>query len=277
MNETVTIMLLGIVTVLIVSLILHKLLRFTPLQAASITALLGIAVIVPLSILHWQGGDVFTLYITCNLLTSFAYYLISSGGMKSLKGQDGKRMHWAPVTILGFFIVLAIVLSGFVVIADKGFIYQSGDQETLISTRFPGEVPNAYQKKEAYYNAYQKRLEEQKARGWQVKFGFSTTPYVNKGNFFIVQLLDKEGYPLEGAEITAEFFRSAEQELNRTYHLQMVEPGLYSVPILLERVGPWGLDLDIIRGDDTHEVVGRTYVNCLPETDCDAMPKSRVH
>ena len=277
MNETVAIMLLGIVTVLIVSLILHKLLRFTPLQAASITALMGIAVIVPFSILRWRGGDVFTLYVTCNLMTSFAYYLISSGGMKSLKGKDGKRMHWAPITIFGFFLVLTIQNGAFVVMAEKGLIFKSNEEDSFVSTRFPGEVPNAYQKKEAYYNAYQKRLAEQQARGWQVKFGFANTPYANEENFFVVQLLDKEGNPIDGAEISAEFFRSAEQELNRTYNLEMVEPGLYSIPILLERVGPWGLDLDIIRGDDTHEVVGRTLVHCPPGTECELESKLRVH
>lgn len=161
MNETVAIMLLGVAIVLVACLVLHKLFRFTPMQAASITALMGIAVVVPFSILRWRGGDVFTLYITCNLMASFGYYLISSGGMKSLRGKDGKRMHWAPITVLGFFLVLTIQNGAFVVMAEKGLIFKAKAEDSFVSTRFPGEVPNAYQKKEAYYNAYQKRLAEQ--------------------------------------------------------------------------------------------------------------------
>ncbi len=277
MNETVAIMLLGVACVLVACLVLHKLLRFTPLQAASITALMGIAVVVPFSILRWRGGDVFTLYITCNLMASFAYYLISSGGMKSLRGKDGKRMHWAPITVLGFFLVLTIQNGAFVVMAEKGLIFKSNAEDSFVSTRFPGEVPNAYQKKEAYYNAYQKRLAEQEARGWQVKFGFTNKPYANQDNFFMVELLDKDNTPLEDADVVAKFTRSAEQELNRSYVLEMLEPGLYSIPVNLERVGPWGLELDIERGDETHELVGRTLINCAPGVECDLESKLRVH
>lgn len=277
MNETVAIMLLGIVAVLVACIILNKVFRFTPMQAASITALMGIAVVVPFSILRWRGGDVFTLYVTCNLLTSFAYYLIASGGMKSLKTKDGKRMHWAPIVILGFFLVLTIQNGAFIVMAEKGLIFKNNAEDSFVSTRFPGEVPNAYQKKEAYYNAYQQRLLEQEERGWQVKFGFDGKPYVNEDNFFIVQLLDKDGTPLENADVNAKFTRSAEQELNNDFDLAMSEPGIYSIPINLPRVGPWGLELHIVRGDETYELVGRTLVNCAEGKECELTEKLRVH
>lgn len=277
MNETVAIMLIGVASVLIACIILHRLFRFTPLQAASITALMGIAVVVPFSILRWRGGDVFTLYITCNLLTSFAYYLIASGGMKNLRGKDGKRMHWAPITILGFFLVLTIQNGAFVVMAEKGLIFKTNKEDSFVSTRFPGQVPNAYHKKEAYYNEYQRRLAEQEERGWQVKFGFAEAPYVDQENFFIVQLLDKEGNPLDNADVVARFTRSAEQELNDSFTLEMSDPGIYSIPIALPRVGPWGLQLDIVRGDDTYELVGRTVVNCAPGQECELDSKLRRH
>ncbi len=277
MNETVAIMLLGVIVVLLACIILNKVFRFTPMQAASITALMGIAVVVPFSILRWRGGDVFTLYITCNLLASFAYYLIASGGMKSLKTKDGKRMHWAPIVILGFFLVLTIQNGAFIVMAEKGLIFKSNQEDSFVSTRFPGEVPNAYHKKEAYYNAYQQRLLAQKERGWQVKFGFDDKAYVGQDNLFIVQLLDKEGVPLENAEVNAKFTRSAEQELNHDVELAMTEPGLYSIPINFPRVGPWGLELNVIRGDDTYELVARTLVNCAPGKECDMEEKLRVH
>lgn len=277
MNETVAIMLLGVIIVLAACIILNKVFRFTPMQAASITALMGIAVVVPFSILRWRGGDVFTLYITCNLLASFAYYLIASGGVKSLKTKDGKRMHWAPIVILGFFLVLTIQNGAFIVMAEKGLIFKSNKEDSFVSTRFPGEVPNAYHKKEAYYNAYQQRLAEQDERGWQVKFGFDGAPHVDQDNFFIVQLLDKEGTPLEDAGVKAKFTRSAEQELNSDFELSMTEPGIYSIPVNFPRVGPWGLELNIVRGEETYELVGRTLVNCAEGKPCELNEKLRVH
>ncbi|MHC5225753.1 FixH family protein [Ignatzschineria sp. LJL83] len=276
MNETVAIMLLGVACVLVACLVLNKVFRFTALQAASITALMGIAVVVPFSIVRWRGGDVFTLYITCNLMTSFAYYLLGSGGMKNLRGKDGKRMHWVPITVLGFFLVLTIQNGAFIVMAEKGLMFKSNEEDSFVSTRFPGEVPNAYHKKEAYYNAYQQRLLEQEKRGWQVTFGFTAEPFVNEDNFFKVQILDKDNNPLDSAEVVAKFTRSAEQELNRTYALEMLEPGIYSVSTNFERIGPWGLELDIVRGDDTHELVGRTLINCPPDMECDLQRKLRV-
>ncbi len=277
MYETVSIMLLGVALTIIIALILNRLLRFTPLQAASITALMSIAVIVPFSIIRWRGGDVFTLYITCNLVASFAYYLIASGGTKALRGKDGKRMHWAPITILGFFLVLVIVDGAFVVMAEKGLIFKRSKDDTIVSTRFPGEVPNAYHKKEAYYNEYQRRLIEQEKRGWQLNFGFAEKIYQNEDNYFVLSLLDRFDEPVSNAKVTAHFTRSAEQELNRTYQLEMIEPGLYSVPVKFERFGPWELELNIERGEDTHELVGRTIINCPEDQECDLGGKLRRH
>ncbi len=269
--DALIVMSIGVVVVFLLCLFLNRVIKFSPAQAASIVSLICLAVIIPYSIAFWPGGDKFALYISSALITTYAYYLIGSGGIKALSGDGGRKIHWAPIAILGFFLFLMIVDGSFVVMAERGLSYKRVKEDGHVidvNTRFPGEVPNAYHKKEAYYNEYQDRLAEQQLRGWKVKFGFDRKAHQHQENFFMVQVLDKKNQPLEDAQVVAHFTRSAEQELNKLLELQMTAPGLYEVPITFERRGPWNLELEITKGDDRHEIVGSTHVECPVGEDC---------
>ncbi len=269
--DALIIMSIGVVVIFFACLFLNKVIKFSPAQAASIVSLISLAVIIPYSIAVLPGADKFALYISSALITTYAYYLIGTGGRKALSDNEGKKIHWAPVTIIGFFLFLLIVDGTFVVMAEKGFSYKrtrKDGQEIEVNNRFPGEVPNAYHKKEAYYNEYQDRLNEQIARGWQVNFGFEEKPYQNQDNYFLVRLLDRDDNPINDAEVVVNFYRSAEQELRKEITLTMDEPGIYVTPIYFERRGPWGMELQIRKGDDLHEVVGRTMIECPIGEEC---------
>ncbi len=261
MNSVLTISLLGVFGVLITTLILHHLIRFTRLQASVISALMSIAVLVPYLILNWTGGDVAALYLSCNLLTSYAYYLVGKK-TNALKGKDGKRTHWVPITVFGFFVILTIVDGAFVFMAESGLRFDHVDQNgsvKSVNTRFPGEVSGAYYKKEAYYNEHKANMREQAERGWKVVYQFDTNPpKINEENLMSFLILDKDGEPIDGAELTVTLKRLAEQELNREIIFTSIGDGIYEAPINFERLGRWDFELFISHGEDTYQDLSNT-------------------
>ncbi len=261
MNSVLTISLLGVFGVLIATLILHHLFRFTRLQASVISGLLSIAILVPYLILNWTGGDVAALYLSCNLLTSYAYYLVGKK-TNALKGKDGKRTHWVPITVFGFFVVLTIVDGAFVFMAESGLQVEYYDKDGSLksaNTRFPGEVPGAYYKKEAYFNEHKANMRAQAERGWKVVYQFDTNPpKINEANLMSFLILDKEGQPIDGAKLTVTLKRLAEQELNRTIEFTSIGDGIYEAPVNFERFGRWDFELLIVNGDDTYQDLSNT-------------------
>lgn len=266
MNSVLTIMLIGVVSVLIVTLFLHHLLRFTRMQASVIAGLLSIAILVPYLILNWPGGDIAALYFSCNILTSYAYYLIGKNS-NALKDKDGKRTHWVPISIFGFFVVLTILDGAFVFMAQSGLSIQytkSDGTVKSVNTRFPGEVPDAYHKKEAYFNAHKEKMREQADRGWKVVYQFDHNPpkrdEVNVMSFLVV---DKEHQPIDNAKVEIVLKRIAEQELNRTIQFTEVGNGIYEAPISFERMGRWDFEVHIRHGEDSYQDVNDNVIDVI--------------
>lgn len=269
MDNVLSIMLMGIVAVLLVTLLLHHLFRFTRLQASVISGLLSIAVLVPYLILQWPGGDIAALYFSCNILTSYAYYLIGKN-TNALKGKDGKRTHWVPISIFGFFVVLTILDGAFVFMAQAGLNVQYTEKDGTVksvNTRFPGEVPNAYHKKEAYFNAHKEKMREQADRGWRVVYQFEANPPIkDETNVMSFLVVDKEKQPIDDAKVEIVLKRIAEQELNRTIEFSSVGNGIYEAPITFERLGRWDFEVHIKRGEDDYQDVNDNVVDVIEPT-----------
>lgn len=249
---------IGVFSLLILNIILNKACRFSPAQSATVSALTSIAVLIPLSIIHWPGGDVFAMYLSANLITCYAYFLIGKGGVNSFKTADGKHIHWGPISVLLFFLVLIVVDGTFVAMAERGLYYKRLDG-SRVSTRFPGEVPNAYQKKEAYFNAYQGRLKTQIDRGWRVGYGFLDNPKLDVLQTFIVEPLTKDGRIIEDAKVVANFIRPADQRQNFSQTL-IAKNGRYETSFDFPVSGVWQLLLTVTKGNDVHEIQSCTEV-----------------
>lgn len=266
MHDVLTITIIGVVGVLIVTLLLHHLFRFTRLQASVISGLMSIAVLVPYLILNWKGGDVAALYFSCNLLTSYAYYLIGQK-KNALKDKDGKRTHWVPIAIFGFFVVLVIVDGAFVFMAEAGLrveYYDKNGSLKTVNTRFPGEVPNAYHKQEAYFNEHKANMRVQAERGWKVRYQFDTNPpKISEDNVMSFLVVDKYGAPIDGATVEVKLKRLAEQELNREITFKGVGDGIYEAPVNFERLGRWDFEIHVVRGDDTYQDVNDNVIEVI--------------
>ncbi len=251
---------LGILLELLVYFALRRFTRLAASQVAVILAFIVLLAYVPWAILVWPGADVFAIHLALYLIT--AYILGIVGAVRR-----GGGWHWAPVIIVGFFAFIVAVDIVFVGVAQTGItgIFEhllpkprAGGE--VVDSRFPGTVSHAFQEKEALYNAYLEQVERQRARGWKVRKGWLGGARAGVDSVFQVQVRDRRGKPLSGARVEGRFLRPSNSELDRSFTMNEVEPGLYRVAIALPAPGIWDLVLHVRKGDDLHEVRATTSI-----------------
>jgi len=182
-------------------------------------------------------------------------------------GEKGFGFHWAPASIVGFFVILIIMDSFFIMFATKGMeshiadIFlprpQSGGK---VSSHFPGTVTKNYHQKYSQYNEYLERFEAQKSRNWSVRKGWLGEAAANKPAIFRVEIKTNKQEVVTDAQVTGKFLRSADSKLDTTFTMREVEPGVYQQSITLTKPGSWNLVLKINKGDDEHELHATTTI-----------------
>jgi nitrogen fixation protein FixH len=262
MSVTASTMLLGIgggvLAELVVFFVLNRLVRLNGKAAATAVALLAILVYVPWAVLHWPGADIFAIHLAIYLTVAYALGMVGA--------SVGRRWHWAPAVIVGFFVVVVATNVVFLGVAERGitglfaeFLPKPRDAE-VVDSRFPGTVSHDYQEKEALYNSYLEQVELQKARGWQVRKGWQHKPVVNEPAVFIVAVSDRDGRPVAGAQVDGRFLRSSNSRDDFAFAMSEAAPGEYRVPLTMPLHGLWQLVLKIQLGDELHEVRADTSV-----------------
>ena len=248
------------------------LVRITPLdarQVSTLVALATLAIYVPLSVIYWSGGDVFAIHLAIYLIASLAFGMIAGGRQKraTVAGGSRVRMHWGPVAIIAFFVLLVAVDSVLVMLA-QGELSPAitrvilpaplGNRE--VSSVFPGTISHDFQKKELLYNQYVAKMEQQRERGWQIKKGWVETPVLGEPATFIVEARTRDGNPLGEAEISGEFLRPSNSREDTPFVMHEIEPGFYQAQLRLTEPGDWDLILQLRKGEDLHEIRASTNV-----------------
>lgn len=211
----------------------------------------------------WPGMDVYAMHLAVYFVTAYALAIIA---LQQRKGRF--QFHWAPALIVAFFGVVISVNAIFLTLANGGlgpeataWLLPEPDSGAEVQSHFPGTVARDYQEKEALYNRYLERVEEQRERGWQVTQGFLDQPVAGQREAFQVKVTTREGEPLDGATVSGKFLRPANKKLDVSFDLQQVGPGLYRSELRLPAPGRWDLAMTIERAGATHEVHARTRIN----------------
>lgn len=252
--------------------------RFTALngkQAAVIVAFLALAVLIPLALLEWPGGDVLAIYVALFLVTPYVLGIIGNHRERrlALAGLDsGRWFHWGPAVIILFFSVVFLVNATMVVLSRQGMpesmsrlLLPEGDRERQVTMAFPGTVARDFHKKEALYNDHLEQVRKQQERGWQVRQGWLEAPVAGQVKPFQVTVTARDGSPVIGARVRVEFLRPSDQRMDQQVELEEKDPGLYRASIELPLPGLWSTTLVIDRGEDLHEVQANTRIEAGPD------------
>jgi nitrogen fixation protein FixH len=261
---------IGIGLILVGFTLLYKFTRMQGKQVALIMFMAVVGIYVPYSILNWHGMDIFAIHIALFGTTPYVLGIITSHWeirRKLGEEDDGRWFHWAPATMVVFFIIIATVDAIIITLSREGMsttvlekISPREEAGRQVTTVFPGTTANDFQEKYEQFNDYQDQLRLQEERGWQINKGFLDTPYVNESVPFQVQVLDKQGAPISSADIQARFLRPSDKRADFSFGLTEVEPGLYKTELTMPLAGRWYLVMKVIKDEHLHETRGWTQI-----------------
>jgi nitrogen fixation protein FixH len=277
--------------------IFYKVLHFRGIVAALLTALVILMLYLPLAILNWPGVDIFAIHFAFFMMIAYGLGIITS--RKHKEGQK-KGLHWGPVVIIVFFILLAMVDSTIINFATKGV--EGGFAEALLpepkkldykldaeslalqeqrnkrhlsdefkatylegintgtQSKFPGTVAYDIHNREAKYNSDLLQLQQQKARGWKVEGGWLSAPTTKTSQIFRVIMVDKTGIPLKDLQLDIDFMRPSDTQQDQQHRFINKGDGSYEITTRLAVAGLWNIEIRAMQGDILHKIRGKTSV-----------------
>jgi len=254
----------GILLVIIMFFLLQRFVTRTPLRTGVVAAVLTSVLYIAYTIPFWPGGDVFAVHIALFLIT--VYILAITGHQRMKSGTGSRRLHWAPATIIGFFVVVVSVDSVFIYLAQRGVgpdwaqrILPTPGSGGQVESHFPGVISHDFQQKEALFNAYQAERAQQRALGWESHIGWDRTATSDRRNRLLLSLHDKDKQAIVDAEVSGRFLFPGDLKLDRKFQMRSLGEGLYAAELQLERAGTWDLVLTISHKGDKLEL--RTTTN----------------
>lgn len=267
MPDLLTSLGIGVVVAIASFVVFYKFIRFSALKSGALSALLVLGTYIPLAIIFWPGGDVFSIHLAIFGVVSYMMGMISHYREQALdEAQRKKWFHWIPATFFAFFLVVVTVNMTLVTLSTQGMSPEllqwllpktkGGDY----SSQFPGVVSHDYQEKEALYNEYLVNLQKQKERGWKIKQGWLVSPEQDKPAIFQIEAVDKDGYILTGLSVSIKFLRPSNYKADKEFTMKEVFDGIYQQSVNFELPGNWDVVILMTKADDVHEIRGDTFV-----------------
>ncbi|MCA1788419.1 MAG: FixH family protein [Thioalkalivibrio sp.] len=260
---------LGVASITALFFLIYRLTRLRGYQTAVLVFAITLLVFIPFSVLNWAGADVFAIHLALYVIVPYGLGIITSQqeGEHGTKARSG-RLHWAPITILIFFGIVATVNAILLSLATHGMpsqligvlLPQPQSQATEITSGFPGTVARISERKEALATGYFDSMREQRTVGWQVHQGWQSRPEVGEPAVFQVRVLDRQGRPISDAAIEGEFMRVSDFNLDQVFAMRPVGGGLYQAEVTLHAPGRWDLLFRVRHGEHTHEQQASTRV-----------------
>lgn len=262
------------VGVALIAALFFSIYRFTGLrgyQAAGLVLAVTMVVFVPYAVINWAGADVFAIHLALYVIVPYGLGIITTQQEAEHGGKVRRGgLHWAPMTILIFFGVVAAVNAIVLSFATHGMpshlvgvlLPKPQGQATEITSGFPGTVARISERKEALAtgSSYLEVMRRQQHLGWQVQQGWLSRPAAGEPAVFQVRLTDRDGRPISGAAIEGQFMRVSDFHLDQSFTMRPVGSGLYQAEVTLPVPGRWDLLFRVRDGEDVYEQQASTRV-----------------
>ncbi len=190
------------------------------------------------AVVSWPGLDVLTMHIVA--FPTVALLLFQIGGSKDAPYQ---KLHWAPKLLIGFFLVVTVILGGFVYIAGNGVppvVAQwllPDSQGKQVHTGFAGVVAHGEEasKTIAHYRSMDNKLTR---LGWNIEVTGLAALREGKASEVSVLLNDKEGRSVSDVSVRLGLGRPGQLEQS-VVQLSPFSDGSYRVQTKLPAAGEW--------------------------------------
>ncbi len=132
---------------------------------------------------------------------------------------------------------------------------------TLAFTSPPGLVVDDYYERGKNYLYHQAKVEEDTERlGWQMQLDVPKTPHIAQLDGYLFRALDRDGQPIEGAQVEFAAFRPAENGHDMVMLMKEIGQGFYSAQPEFKKPGNWDLLVTIRKGEDQLDIAQRIFV-----------------
>ena len=194
---------------------------------------------------RWPGLDVVTLHLVTYPTISVLLFQ-----MYEKKPGSDPGVHWVPKLLIAFFVVITIVLGGFVYIAGHGlppalaqWLLPNAKGKTL-HTGFAGVLEHGEEAAKSI--AHRRNIDARLAKmGWKVDVTGLNDLAPGRPGEVRVQLHQSDGRGVVGQQLMLALIRPGDPAGNGLV-MQEVEPGDYRVSLALPAGGAWLAQLSLI-------------------------------
>jgi len=197
---------------------------------------------------HWPGLDVVAIHISVFFATALVLLVLS------VFRRRGERLHWAPRLLMLFFVGLAVLMGGFLYIANNGLPepigqWWLGGNKGPVYSGFSGVVPHTQQAATAISSELS-RTHREAALGWNVDIsGLDGNASARRVR---VRIRNHTGLPVDHVDAELSLRRPGAAQAVLTVPLPELDAGEYGGVLRLPASGRWLAELRLSREGALH-------------------------
>lgn len=248
MSETLPTLFGGLALVLILFSLTGRLPHLVRALIAAGIPLLGYLVHI---LGHWPGLDVVAIHVAVFSGAALGMLMVTR-----YQAESGVKLHWAPKALIVFFVLLTLLMAGFLYIATQGLpsrlaaLVLPGADSARIRTGFSGVLEHG-QEAAKTINSQLSEQHRQNRLGWDAAVQGLRTP--SKGdNPIAVEVADAADRRLGGLTAVLYAKRPGEAGEGMPQVLHETTAGTYEARLRLPASGLWLVSLSLTRGADRY-------------------------
>lgn len=195
------------------------------------------------------GLDTITLHVI-----AYPTVAVLLGMLNSEKAKRQSNVHWAPKLLVGFFLVMMVMMAGFVYVAGQGLppalaqILLPNIKGKNVHTGFAGVVE--HQQDAAKGIGHHLGMGDKLAKlGWHVEVSGLSDVRAGQPNPVTVRILDTAGRPVDGVAVSLTLTRPGQPAVLGQLALEPGTAGYQGTLAGLDS-GAWVAGLRLARGND---------------------------